>query len=102
MSNEILLERGVELIEELHITDSSAHRLALSSGIQFAPETFNRHRYCASAVIPQEPWRSPSREELTRLYASSSAVKAGTWISVVKIPDDILRPFRRLREAAQG
>lgn len=103
MSNEIFLERGVELIEELHLITPPTHRLALSSGIQPAPETFNRHHYCASAFIPQEPWRSPTPEELTMLYASSSSeVKAGTWVSIFRVPDVILHPFRRLREAAQG
>lgn len=96
----MLLERGIEFFDGAGSEIDLVDRVDLSAGVKGAPENINGYRYCAGAVVPAEPWRKPTPEELNILCATRRPDFPGKWISVVKIPDEILIPFQQFREGS--
>jgi hypothetical protein len=78
-------------------------RIRLSTGTQPPPDGAG---YVEDALVPKEPWRQPSSDELALLSLGEAAWRLSNDVAIVRIPDSLVAPFvemleqRGLREAA--
>lgn len=93
------LRVGVQVISHQLALAGLGDRLSLSSGMCSAPRQINGFRYCPSAIIPREPWYSITPSESDVLIGTSIDCTPGEWISLVKIPDEVLVAFEGIRQA---
>jgi hypothetical protein len=80
--------------------DACADRVQLSAGTIAAPARTTGLFYRDGARIPRPSWRSLTPDDQKALIAESCPALYGTAISVVRIPSQLLYPFRGLRAAA--
>jgi hypothetical protein len=92
------LQRGIEFIDLSGSRLGPEARLSLSAGVRAAAgDDVGGHRYCASALIPAEPWRSPTGAEFALLLGTHGSASPGAWVSIVTIPREVLGAFDELR-----
>ncbi len=89
----ILIYRCQNLDLETTEPELQISRLWLSSGTQLACDNVpGRIHYCEGAFMPQEPWREPTKEELTLLWAKEPP-PSYSGVGIVRLPPDILTLF---------
>jgi len=94
------LEKGVVYYEQIFQEDKSFQRLQISSGTQTAAQFLHEGNYCANGFVPQHPWNNPNSEQLMPLTGNPLGLEIGMWLSVVQVPDEILKPFSELKQAS--
>ena len=80
--------------------DDCADRVQLSSGMVAAPAATPGVVYKDGAMIPRLGWRSLTMADRNALVAESCPTDYGNAISVIRLPSQLLNPFRSLRAAA--
>src|SRR3954468_18731732 len=91
------LQHGIEFIDLSGSRLGPESRLSLSTGVRAAAGDVAGYRYCAPALIPAEPWRTPTSAEFALLLGTQSSASPGAWVSIVTIPREILGAFDELR-----
>jgi hypothetical protein len=77
------------------------NRIELSAGTMPAPKATRGPTYQAGALIPLAKWRKPNAQEREILLADDCGQHDSERINVVKLPDALLAPFHKLREASE-
>ena len=93
------LQQGIQVYFAEADTNPHNPRIMLSSGMtKNLDELPNSSQYIDAAIIPQEPWRVPTREEYELLCPSEPLSNIGQWnlgsnIGIVSLPDRIIEPI---------
>ena len=71
----------------------SANRVALSSGtrvadLQETADLFDSPRYEKGAMLPREPWRPPTAQEVESLILTEAPRDMATSVAIVKLPGE--------------
>ncbi len=85
----------------LNDSHDAGERIQLSAGSVPAPPSNQRWRYEDDARVPAPPWRKPQQDEQQILLAREKPENLGTAISVVRLPDSLLRAFAGIRDLAR-
>lgn len=89
-----ILREGIKLFVLNKDTDFDSPRAWISSGTLHASGSFfGNIPYCRGAFLPMEPWRELSPIESKLLAARNIPTNIGRWISVIRIPYDVLNLF---------
>jgi hypothetical protein len=70
--------------------EESSSRCSLSTGTTLSESS----RYMNSALVPREPWRPPTRDELTLLVASGRDAHRNNCVAIVELDMNITQPLR--------
>jgi hypothetical protein len=92
------LKEGIKLI----LKDDDHPRLTISHGTWRVNASIkNAKSYYHNAIIPKEPWREISDMEYSILTKidDNTQITEGSFISIIKIPDEILEPFKVVKNA---
>ena len=96
--SDCLVGPGVQLF--LGAADDCTDRVQLNSGTIAAPTATTGEAYEDDAIIPRAGWRDPTVADRKTLIAESCPSFSGNAISVLRLPSELLDPFRPLRIAA--
>jgi uncharacterized protein len=92
---------GVLVLDPIPLTDLGRPRFMLSRGtVPPGAQGLSSGSYRSDAIIPGLPWRDPSPTELDILRGKTAPW--GSWIQVVRVPDEFLTHFDQLRCAARA
>lgn len=92
------LKEGIKLI----LKENDQSRLTISHGTWRVNDSINNSKsYYHNAIIPKEPWRKITNIEYSILTEvdENTQITEGDFISVIKIPDEILEPFSVVKNA---
>lgn len=78
-----------------------SNRIELSAGTIAARSVPDAKAYEEGAIVPLAPWRLPSNQELSLLESDEPTSDSGSTVSVVTVPNSILRPFSGFTKAAE-
>ena len=96
------INSDVEIYDQYADAQLQGPRALLNSGTVRASEIRTLHQqYCPNAFIPKGDWREPTLEERKLLWATNPPNKSGAWVSLIRIPNEVLLPFEQLREATK-
>lgn len=87
------LEQSTQLyLGQLPDTDRSGRpRILLSAGIEQVSTTVCESvPYDCDAFVPAPPWREPTADERTFLCTREIPTAPGAWVSLVRLPEDVL------------
>ena len=87
----LMLQEGIKIFCPSG-EDLSNSRVWLSSGTVLAANVISDSCYCAGAIVPQIPWRSPTAVELDLLWAHDPPPRE-LGIGIVQLPPEILAAF---------
>lgn len=93
---------GIKIFDGHPSLDSPDSRILLNTGIIRASNLLiPTQRYSPTAYIPKSDWRVPTTEEYKLLRVTKSPSESGNWVSIIHIPDDVLAPFKQLRDSTK-
>ncbi|MEM9679506.1 MAG: hypothetical protein AAF901_04215 [Bacteroidota bacterium] len=91
------LKEGIKIHSQLADFES---RLELSNGtISASLNTHTLNTHFDDAFVPQEPWRSPTQEEIDLIAGSYPSRNSNLELSIIKIPEEIIDGFRQVNYA---
>jgi len=94
------LQPDIRVFEPRSDFSSRRTRISINSGTLQASEAQAQYSpYCKQAFVPREPWREPTPDERETLWSKNIPSEPGKWISIIRIPDDVLAPFERIQAA---
>ncbi|QLE59988.1 hypothetical protein [Nostoc sp. TCL26-01] len=93
---------GIKIFDGHTSLDSPDSRIHLNTGIINASNLLiPTQRYSPIAYIPKSDWRVPNTEESKLLRVTKAPFESGNWVSIIRIPDDVLAPFKQLRDSTK-
>ena len=99
-----MLKKSIQIFLPEPAGDEKDPRILLSSGTYPASESSSKQVYCSNALLPQEPWRQPTNDELKLLLpiqknddGKLTHWNIGSALGVIRIPPDFLSPLDRLK-----
>lgn len=96
----IELQREIVLIDH---AQTSQHRYYINSGT--SPTNLENTCgliYKPGSLLPLTDWRLPTEHERSLIEADQEPEKAGNWLSIVTLPEDLLTPFLGVIELSRA
>ena len=95
-----MLKEGIKLFSESSNLENEHSKVMISSGIHKIENNIEL-KYKTGTFIPKEPWNSLSNYEKSVVWGDEnhSEYDKYSFISIIKIPEEILEPFTDLRTA---
>lgn len=97
------LRPDIKVFDSCNDSPLYSKRISINSGTVNATEAQLRYGpYCSNTFVPREPWRELTLAELEILYTKNIPSEPGRWISIIRIPDNVLASFDRMRVATHN